>query len=102
MLVASIVSNLRAQSGIAHGVDAIVEECAAAACGCGEKGSSKTNLSPRQGRRNTAECVSLKFRQVACAFGVGKFGINTGNTGIFFRVKAESHYQGFTQPPTYW
>jgi len=28
--------------------------------------------------------------------------INTGNTGIFFRVKAESHYQGFTQPPTYW
>jgi len=26
--------------------------------------------------------------------------INTGNTGIFFRVKAESHYQGFTQPPT--
>jgi len=28
--------------------------------------------------------------------------INTGNTGIFFRVKAESHYQGFTQPPTQW
>ena len=28
--------------------------------------------------------------------------INTGTTGIFFRVKAESHYQGFTQPPTYW
>jgi len=27
---------------------------------------------------------------------------NTGTTGIFFRVKAESHYQGFTQPPTYW
>src|SRR6266581_3319570 len=73
MLVASIVSNLRAQSGIAHGVDAIVEECAAAAYECGEKGSLQDNLSPRQGRRNTAECVSLKFRQVACAFGVGKF-----------------------------
>ena len=100
-----MVSNLRAQSGIARGVDAILEECAAVACGCGEKARSKTNLSPRQGRCNTAECVCLKSRQVACAFGVGKFAHQyrkTGNTGIFFRVKAESHYQGFTQPPTYW
>jgi hypothetical protein len=50
MLVASMVSNLRAQSGIARGVDAILEECAAAAYGCGEKGSlqDKPQSSARQ------------------------------------------------------
>jgi hypothetical protein len=40
---------------------------------------------------------------MACAFGVGKFArSNSGTAGIFFRVKAKSHHQGFTQPPIYW
>jgi hypothetical protein len=40
----------------------------------------------------TAECVSFTSRQMACAFGVGKFArSNSGTTGIFFRVKAKSH-----------
>lgn len=65
--------------------------------------SLQDNLSPRQGMCNTAECVSLTSRQMACTFGVGKFArSNSGTTGIFFRVKAESHHQGFTQAPTYW
>jgi hypothetical protein len=73
ILVASMVKHSPGAPHAACSVDAIVEEVRSRSPRRGTKTPSKENLSPRQGMCNTAECVSLKSRQVACAFGVGKF-----------------------------
>jgi len=92
-----MVSNLRAQSG----VDAILEKCAAAAYGGGEKGSlpKQTSVFGKAGAIQQSVYPSSPGKwQVHLALENSR--ISTGNAGIFFRVKAESHYQGFTQAPT--
>ncbi len=76
-------------------------EVRSAAYGGGEKGSlpKQTSVFGKAGAIQQSVYPSSPGKwQVHLALENSR--ISTGNAGIFFRVKAESHYQGFTQAPT--